>query len=278
MMNPDWLDRLERRFGQYAISNLAGKLLMIKVLVWVMVLLRGDGLLVQLYQEANSLGLGLAGSWLINVIAPPGSSSMEVMDLFWSALCNVVFLFSFSRILEEHIGTFRFNLLIGVYFFLQGILTHYALLPPDDGAPAFYFLESLRFNFIFICVGILLPEMIIHVFFVIPVRARILAILSVLLSFGLAAGILALGGHWSAALWIASPAVYSLAFLGLPRVLDRAKHKARRLAFDKKAATAADKAGHFHRCSICGITDNDDRDTFFRVGSDGQDYCEKHLR
>ena len=274
MMNLLWLEKLERRFGHLAIANLAGKLIMIKVLVWLMVLLRGDSLLIQVYQEANKLNLGLGGSWLINVIAPPGSSSMQVMDLVWSALCNVVFLFSFSRMLEGYIGTFRFNLLIGVYFFLQGIVTHYGQVDPHY----FYSLESLRFGFIMICIGILIPDLIINVLIVIPMRARVLAVISVLLSFGFAAKVLINHGHWSLAMWVASPALFALFFLALPRFLDRAKHKARHLAFEKKAATAADKAGYFHRCSTCGVTDNDDRETHFRVGSDGQDYCEKHLR
>ena len=274
MMNLLWLEKLERRFGHLAIANLAGKLIMIKVMVWLMVLLRGDGLLIQVYQEANKLNLGLPASWLITVIAPPGSASMAPMDLFWAVIINVWMMYSFSRMLEEHMGTFRFNLLLGVYFCLQGLLTYYALVPLESS----YQLEGLRFSFIFISIGILIPNYIIYAFMIIPVRMRILAVIAILLQVGLAAQLLINHGHWSLALWFASPAVYSLTFLALPRFLNRAKHKARQMAFEKKATTAADKAGYFHRCSTCGITDNDDRETHFRVGSDGQDYCEKHLR
>lgn len=274
MMNLLWLEKLERRFGHLAIANLAGKLIMIKVLVWLMVLLRGDGLLIQLYQEAHSLHLGLAGSWLISLIAPPGSASTAPMDLFWAVIINVWMMYSFSRLLEEHLGSFRFTLLIALYVFLQGIVTHYALIP----AEAIYMLEKLRFSFIFISIGILIPSYVIHLFGIIPVTTRVLAIIDVLYHLGLAVRILVNNDHWSAALWIASPAVFALVFLGLPQLMVRAKHKARHMAFEKKAATAADKAGYFHRCSTCGVTDNDDRETHFRVGSDGQDYCEKHLR
>ena len=274
MMNLLWLEKLERRFGHLAIANLPAKLIGIKMRVWLMVLWWGDDLLMGLYQEANVRHLGMPASCLITVIAPPGSDSMAPMDLVWSCLMNVVFMYSFSRMLEQHLGTFRFNLLLGVYFILQGLLTYYALVPLES----IYQLEGLRFSFIFISIGILIPNYIIYAFMIIPVRMRILAVIAILLQVGLAAQLLINQGHWSLALWFASPAVYSLTFLALPRFLDRAKHKARHMAFEKKSAIAADKTGYFHRCSTCGITDNDDRETYFRVGSDGQDYCEKHLR
>lgn len=35
--------------------------------------------------------------------------------------------------------------------------------------------------------------------------------------------------------------------------------------------------GTIHRCSVCGTTEDHDEDMEFRVGSDGEEYCQNHL-
>ncbi len=38
-----------------------------------------------------------------------------------------------------------------------------------------------------------------------------------------------------------------------------------------------DSSGAIHQCQVCGKTEHHDPDLEFRVGADGQEYCEHHL-
>jgi len=53
------------------------------------------------------------------------------------------------------------------------------------------------------------------------------------------------------------------------------RHLKRQGEFRRQISVA--RAVALHRCAVCGATEREDADLDFRVGTDGMEYCEKHL-
>jgi Zn-dependent protease len=74
----------------------------------------------------------------------------------------------------------------------------------------------------------------------------------------------------------------SLEYEGLVRpfsIRERFKRGIRRRAFQKGVAEKVEQeeTEGFHRCAVCGRTENSSRDLVFRIASDGREYCTEHL-
>lgn len=204
-----------------------------------------------------------AGEWwrvLTFVVAPPA------VHWVWFAFA-VMFLHSLGSALEHEWGTGRFNLflLLGALFTLAA-----ALLTPELVVGSGFIAGS-----IFLAFAYLNPNYVIHVYFILPVKMKWLAALTLLLyTFSFASGDLATRVSIIAALG------NCLVFLG-PQLIGDFRGGRRQLAFRAKQKAEhreAASAGPRHACVVCGKNSDTHPHEDFRYRADDRCYCSEHLR
>ena len=198
--------------------------------------------------------------------------------------------FSLGRAMENTWGTLRFNL-----FYFTGVLMMdiYAMLFPYGQADVFYLNMSLFLGF-----ATMYPDSQFLLFFIIPVRAWIFAVIDLVLTIYQVV-MLTLSGRFPFSLFpLVAIANYFL-FFGkdvlnvIPmswranaRRLFKKKPKAKKatgtipFAGSYQASAASAKAPYTHRCVICGRTDVSHPDLEFRYCSRCNGYhcyCEDHI-
>jgi len=175
--------------------------------------------------------------------------------------------------METEWGSFRVNLyLFGTWL---GLLVAAWMLPASIQTAGPRLEMMVLSSSLFIAFATLHPKHVIHLFFILPVEVRWLALLD-----GVWLGLIVLGSLGVPGLppgLLALPvfggmAPYLLVFL--PRLAHRGKVAGRRARFQSRQISPHEV---FHRCSGCGISDRDHPETDFRVGRDGEEYCESCL-
>lgn len=255
-----FLDKLEKRFGGYAITNLTLFLLIGQIGVWLL---------------ANFGGLSPASLLLAPEAVLHGGEWWRVFSFLfvpqitgkslWAALAFYIF-YIWGTALESMWGSFRYNCFVfcGAALTVVFVLLTSLVVPPQQ-LPAVgngFFLASL-----FLAFAILNPNFEILLFFILPMRVKWLGWLTV--------------AYWGFALFV-GPAYVRAAVLAatLNVVLFFGREwyvarKYRRRAEAYHAENRALAAEPFHRCCICNVTDNDEPDLRFAY-KDGQGYCERH--
>lgn len=262
------LDKLERRFGKYAIHNLSLWIIGGQAIMYVLVLME--------FPIANILyfpELVLQGEvWrVLTFILQPdgiklGDGNRAELDgsVIWVLIGWYLFRL-FGGALEKEWGEFRFNcfMLIGlICTIIAGLLVVNLLSPeerPDYLVSNIYLLAS-----VFIAFAILFPNFELLLFFVLPVKVKWLAMILV------ATWVLLTPGQ-SYPLVIA--ALVNVAIFFGPMFIHGAKTRQRRQKYH--AERKAEKAEAFHTCVVCGKTDNDDPDMEFAYEG-GKGYCKDH--
>lgn len=277
----NWLDKLERKFGRYAIHNL----------MYYIIILYGVGFVMQMispmfyygYLSLNVEAILHGQIWrmLTFIIQPPSSSPIFM-------LIALYFYYMLGSSLERTWGAFRFN----VYFF-SGVLFHviaafavYVLtglsLPLGTG----YLNLSLFFAF-----AALYPNMEFLVFFMIPVKVKWLALLdgvyfayTILQAFLPAYGGSGFGIYYKANALAAAVSILNFViffFASRNMMPYTPKEIRRKREFKKKMRPVNHYAnGAMHRCAVCGRTEVEHPDLEFRFCSrcnGDYEYCQDHL-
>lgn len=251
------LDRLERRFGRYAIPHLIHH-----VAFWCFM-----GFLVQLADRADLFVLDRQRVAEGEIWRLASHIFLIPLDNPLFALFTLLILMLFGRAVESEWGSFRFN----VYYFVGAILTTAAGLsvPSSNVSIAFWYHQALILPF-----ATLYPDYRIGLFFgLLPVRVKWLAYID--------AAIMALafaGGTMGTKIVLLATVANYLLFFWRPFV-EKIFFSTRREAFRRKVE--AGRAAFFHRCAVCGRTERDDPKLEFRVCPDCQgdhDYCLEHLQ
>lgn len=265
----DWISSLEKRFGSWAIPNLAAYLIALQI-VGVVLLMGG-------YADEPKLslvgGLVMVGQWtrLLSFLMIPKMYVAPGYFPIWLLLVFFVF-YWISSALEREWGTFRFN-----FFILCGYLftVAAAFLFPTAQISCYYFYGS-----VFLAFATLFPNVEFLIFFLIPVKAKWLGWLSavyyLLTLFGVVGGLgvpsnIVLGNRVAVAAVFANFALFFARDFMHAIVAGR-----RRQAFQARAVAL--EAQPRHECSICGATDKSDPSLHFRYCSTcGKCFCEKHI-
>ncbi len=277
----NWLNKLERKFGRYAISNL----------MFYIIILYGLGFVLQMvspmfYYQYLSLDVSaiLSGQvWRVVtfIIQPPSTSLIFVMFALY-------LYYMIGKQLEYAWGAFRFNL-----YFFAGVLFHVL------AAFAVYFLTGLSLPLdtwylnlsLFFAFAALYPDVQFLLFMVIPVKVKWLALLdglyfvyTILQAFLPAYGGSAYGFIYHAnAIAAAVSLLNFIIFFFSSRNMKQysPKQVKRRKEFQKKMRPVNEYAGGArHRCAICGRTELDDPNLEFRYCSKcngNYEYCQDHL-
>jgi membrane associated rhomboid family serine protease len=257
------MQKLERWLAPYAVQN--------PTLYWVMgqaFVYFGDFLGPQrgAFSERLMLvpGLVMQGEvWRLVTFpfVPPGMSPIWI-------LIYLMALYFFGQTVESFWGSVRYNL-----YLATGIVATAAAawLAPWDGCTALYLQTS-----IFLAYATLLPETHLNIYFVFPVKAKWLALLTWLMY-----GVAFYGSDWPhRGIIIAAVANYLLFFGKSAFVF--VKDWRRRSEFKRKVlAGNAAAAALRHECRVCGITSDMAPKMAFRYCSQCAGsccYCPEHLR
>lgn len=281
-----WLDKLERKYGKYAIPNLMNYIIILYII----------GLLVQIISPslyANWLALDASAIlekghiWRIFtfIIQPPTG------DYFFVIFALYLY-YMIGRTLEYNWGSFRFNL-----YFFSGVILHVLVclvIYLVSGINLSYGTYYLNLSLFFVYLA-MFPDATFLLFFIIPIKAKWLGIIE-----GVYFALTILGGFFvpigSSVWWglaqfgiIAYPANSVAALVSLLNFLifftatrrNQFSPKAakRRKTYEKKIKVAAEKSTH-HKCAICGRTEKDGDDLEFRFCSKcagNYEYCHEHL-
>lgn len=249
-----FLDKLEARFGRFAIPGLVQLTALLQLGVFfIFMMMPTEGR--EAYFDFLTLDadLLLRGQvWrLVTFIFIPGT-----MSLLW-AVVGAMFLRWLGRGLEEAWGPFRSTL-----YFVGGVVAVAAgALLFGYTATGIFLFQSLLLAF-----AVIYPNEEILLFFILPVRIRWIAWLNVVLT------VLTVLGEPSF-FW---PVLCShLNFLGAfgPGFLQQRRHQARVAERRAQFAGEAEGAAYFHQCSVCGKTEVDDPALDFRVNDAGDEIC-----
>jgi len=249
----DWISSLEKRFGSWAIPNLAVYLIAIQAI--------GVALLMGNYTSYSDLLLHGSsvmdrGQWwrLLSFMMLP-----KTMSPLWLFFAFYIF-YMIGNALEQHWGTFRFNLFVLIGYLLTILM---AFLSPGAVITNTYFLGC-----VFLAFATLFPNIEFRLFFILPVKVKWLGWLTA------AAYILTLvaGDPGSRLGVVAAFANYAL-FFG-KEFLQNVRAGQRRKAFAAERAVVA--AQPLHECTSCGATDKSDPSKHFRYCSTcGNCYCDE---
>ena len=257
-----WMDKLDRKFRRFGITNLMSYIVGGHALVFMLDLM--DPTRSFSHQLAFRLDSVLAGEvWrVVTFLFIPPTTSL----IFFVFVLYLYYMIGTT--LESIWGTFKFNL----YYFIGAFATILAGVISGDAVNSLYINLSL-----FLAFATLFPDYQLRLFLLLPIKIRYLAYLNVfilLMTF--------VRGDFSTRLAVGVAFLNYFLFFGEDAVKGfRFKKKAtdNRRKFMAKAKKA--REGPIHRCTVCGITEEDDPDMDFRYCSKCEgdyEYCMEHLK
>jgi len=265
-----FLDRLERRFRKYSISNITAIVAAGMVIFYVLSFVNPKIIEFIDYDPQKILSGEI---WrLITYIFVPRSSNILFLFL------EVLFFYWVGTGLELRWGSFKFTL-----YYLGGLLGTViatllvGVLGGMDIIIAAYSVTSFFSMNLFLAFAWYYGEEVIRIMFILPVKVKWLAIIDAILILNALAW-----ASWGARITMLASMLNLLIFY-ISVLSQRAKNKKRYLDFKLKIhkANRIQKKVARHRCAICGITDEMDPDMQFRFCSQCEgdyEFCENHLR
>ncbi|MCR4782175.1 MAG: rhomboid family intramembrane serine protease [Lachnospiraceae bacterium] len=277
-------DKLERKFGRFAIPRLMNYMVIGYVIGYLFNLLgvlTGINFLsyltLDIYQITHiTNGFPIPQFWRIVtwLIIPP-----DYNLLF--GIIMMIFYWQLGTALERTWGTFRFNCYIfgGILFNILGAIILYFI---GAGTPLVSMLSASVFttNYInlsiFLAYALCYPEMVIYLYFIIPIKMKYMAgIWAVFTAFSFFTSGLAVK------IQIVMSVLNFFIFYFSTRDYYRISPKERRRKTHFKKATSAPKGDvPKHKCCICGRTDITNPELQFRFCSKcngNYEYCQDHL-
>ncbi len=277
-----FLNKLERRFGRYAIRNLPAIMIGLYAAGYIMSAIGGSGAAVLSYMNLEPYKILHGEIWRIItwVIVPPSS-----LDIF--TVIMLFFYYSIGQTLEKTWGAFRFTLYIlsGIFFTVIGAFILYTIFAMQ-GYPMDRILFGNLFSTYYINMSIFLafavsyPNMQVLLYFIIPVKMKWMGIL-----YGVIIVLQFIQSGWAVKVSILASLMNFIVFFFMTRDYNRVNPAEikRRQTYKKAVSQAApQKKGPqpVHRCTVCGRTELDDPSLQFRYCSrcDGAyEYCQDHL-
>lgn len=261
----NFINKLERKFGKYAIHNLMYYVVILYV-VGTLLYLINPSAYYYLYLDGYYVMHGQVWRCITFLMSPLRSNNI----IF--AFIMIYMYFMIGTNLERQWGAFRFNL-----YFFSGVIGHvlaaillYLVTNQHNSFNLTYLNLSL-----FLAFAATYPDIEFLLLFVLPVKAKWLGILNaVFLLYQFMMGSLSVK-----AMIVMAMANFIIFFL----VTRRHKRISPKQVYRKKSFhRAASQPKHItkHKCAICGRTDQDGEDLEFRFCSkcDGNyEYCQDHL-
>lgn len=276
----NFLNKMERKIGKYAIPNLMIYLIAAYCIGFVIYTVNPNFMLMLTLSPYHILHVQV---WrLITWILMPTDTRV------FSLLIMALLYYQLGSALERSWGTFRFNVYIfgGMLFTVIGAFILYGIYAAagTGSLETISLISSLTFttNYInltiFLAFAVMYPEMQILLFFIIPVKMKWMAVVyAVLIAINLI--LTSWGGRIAIIMSILNFLIFFLSTRNYRRVSPKEIH--RKQVF--KAQMREPRRGSMvtkHKCAVCGRTELDDPNLEFRFCSkcDGNyEYCQDHL-
>ena len=276
----NFLNKMERKIGKYAIPNLMIYLIAAYCIGFVIYTVNPNFMLMLTLSPYHILH---GQVWrLITWILMPTDTRV------FSLLIMALLYYQLGSALERSWGTFRFNVYIfgGMLFTVIGAFILYGIYAASGtgNLETISLISSLTFttNYInltiFLAFAVMYPEMQILLFFIIPVKMKWMAVVyAVLIAINLI--LTSWGGRIAIIMSILNFLIFFLSTRNYRRVYPKEIH--RKQVF--KAQMREPRRGSMvtkHKCAVCGRTELDDPNLEFRFCSkcDGNyEYCQDHL-
>lgn len=282
------LDKLEKKFGKYAINNL------------IVYLLCGYGIgyLLKFGQQFTSVPyleyITLEPSKILQgeiwrlftwVIVPPQES------ILWAVIMFMLY-YQLGSVLERTWGAFKFNVYIfgGMLFTVIGAFLVYFLYQPYVDLGVFQvgvFFSTYYINLsIFLAFSTCFPDMQVLLYFIIPIKMKWMSIFYlVIIGYNIVQYVMA--GYWFAAVPIIASLLNFFIFWLMTRKYNRFDPKEihRRAEFKRQATPPRSQYRDGtpiakHKCAVCGRTEITNPELEFRFCSKcngNYEYCSDHL-
>lgn len=277
------LNKLERKIGRYAITNLSLYIIIAYIIGYILMF---TGSLEFISLNPYYISRGQVWRVITWLLVPPGT-----FDLF--TIIMLYFYYQIGTALERTWGAFRYNIYIfsGIIFTVIGAVLLYAISTANglDSISAGY-LVSAGFSTYYINLSIFLafaatyPNVVVLLFFVIPVKMKWMAYIDVAI---LAYQFIVSGSAVRIAI-VMSLLNFIVFFFSTrnyksisPKEMYRKKaYKRATASTGHSGSGAAATAITKHKCAICGRTERDGDDLEFRFCSKcngNYEYCNEHL-
>ena len=271
-----FLNKMERKFGRYAIPNLPAIIIALYVAGYILAVFQ-PRIFSYLTLEPYYILHGQIWRIVTWLIIPP--SSLDFFTIFMLLLY-----YSLGKTLEHTWGTFRFNVYMfsGVLFTVVGAFLLYGVLYFMLGTNIAFgqaFFSTYYVNMsIFLAFAACYPNMEVLLYFLFPVKIKYMGIL-----YGIFIIYEFINSSWVGKVAILASLLNFLIFFfstrNFRRVSPREIHRKQKFARDM--SKAAPQAGApRHRCAVCGRTEQDDPRLEFRYCSKCEgdyEYCQDHL-
>lgn len=268
----NWLDKMERRFGRYAIRNFTMYLLAGYAIGYLLSFTMPQ-LLTYFTLEPALILKGQVWRLLSWVIIPPNDNIIFVIFM-------MLLYYSLGNTLESYWGAFRYNVYIfsGILFTVIGAFIVNGLIGGITGFGSLYSTYYINMSIFLACASIM-PDYQLLLYGIIPVKMKWLAILDVVLL-----AVDAVQGGLIIRIVIIASLLNFIIFFFCNRNLrgHSPKQAARRKKFQKQISRPQNQyaGGAKHRCAVCGRTELDDPTLEFRYCSKcngNYEYCQDHL-
>lgn len=271
----NFLYKLERKWGKYAIPNLMRYILFGQTLVFLMTyLFRDYSIYSALLFNKNLILQGQIWRLITFIFIP------DTLEPLWFILFILVYS-SIASALERYWGSFNFNI-----YYLTSMLASIIIsfIFNITGFPIAYYIHLS----LFLSFATLQPDATFMIYFIIPLKAKYLLVFYFIILGVDMLSALAAGNFATVALMLASFIGYFI-FFAIPALKQRkvrGKIKQNQKAFkeirrEQQREQRAPIKVAFHKCTVCGITEIDDPEMEFRYCSKcngNHEYCMDHLK
>lgn len=274
-----FINKLERKFSKYAISNLTMYLIFGYMAGYVISRL-APGMLNYLILDPYQVLHGQVWRLLTWVLIPPATQGV----LFYAIM--MLFYYQLGMNLERTWGVFRYNVYIfgGILYTVIGAVITWLIMAAMYGNAAIMgVLVGTQVSTYYICMSIFLafavcyPNMQVMLYFIIPIKMKWMAyVYAVLMLLDL------VQSTWPRRIvMVMSLLNFGIFFLSTRDLYRYSPKEVHRRNVYRQAVRRPQNAGITkHKCAICGRTELDDPSLEFRFCSKcagNYEYCQEHL-
>ncbi len=261
------IQKLERKFGRYAVPNLIGFIVGLYAIGYLVYLIGGSQVYYGFFSwNVDAVLQGQVWRLVTFLLKPPTTNPIMIL-----LICYIYW--NMGRMLEQMIGTFGFNLYMisGVLFHILGGLIVYWINGTNLDIGTTYLNLSM-----FLAITFLIPDMQFYLYGLIPIKAKWMAALEIALY-----GYLLLTGDLSTRIEIIFSLMNAILFFFMTRNLSRySPSQIRRRRTYQKQSKVIKMTPYRHKCAVCGRTEADGDQLEFRYCSKcagNYEYCMEHL-
>lgn len=276
----NFLNKMERKFGRYAIPELTKYIILCYVIGYVLIVLQNmTGVSIMGYLALSPYHILHGQIWrLVSwVLIPPSG-----LDIF--TIIMLLFYYSLGTALERTWGEFRYNVYIfsGILFTVIGAFLLYFIGGLTISLYGASIISTYYINLsIFLAFAANYPDMQVLLYFIIPIKIKWMAYLDIAY---LAYNFIRVSGYgaWAVRMMILVSLLNFIIFFFMTRnyksISPREIH--RKQQFKKAVHPKMTPNITKHKCAVCGRTENDGDDLEFRFCSKcngNYEYCQEHL-